>query len=441
MPSYYNLPLANNVFDIEDVNKYNKLPFYMVMNEVSRFPIYKTWDRLVGTKRWQPNMGSIMRGIRPEFSPVGDTFVSPANITDAPTKNVFETLESAEESRLKLHRFESKQFHFLPSFQDFRDNQLKWNHDDIVRQIALFNERFIRGVVLSRSPNLMVAGDQGGELNLGSPTGDMLPVIAGTQTSFVAAGGGGALVAKTSAYLQAQAETVGQGLTLKVVYKACNILDDDLGAPTFEGTINSPRDNELVKGKYVLITSTEAWRAFVFDDSVANLKSLELDLLFDGFRGSLFGMVTAKAEKFPLRMTENGVFHAPQITDNSPHPTIAGATVNKTRPNPNYTDINISPFEFAFLVGEDGYNSITVGPPPKEFTQRSMDAEKFYSLRWNGEVQLTDQVLIKYADGTLDLNRYGTQLQLISQAVMGVLPAETNNVLPVLFRRRRVATT
>ena len=55
-----------------------------------------------------------------------------------------------------------------------------------------------------------------------APTGDMLPVIAGTQTTFAASGGGG--VAKTSAYLQAQAETCAQGLTLKVVYKACNFV-------------------------------------------------------------------------------------------------------------------------------------------------------------------------------------------------------------------------
>lgn len=420
MPSYYNLPYYQDASSVEDVNKYNKLPFYLSMNEVRRFPLYKTWDTLYGKKKWSPNMGTIMKGVRPEPTPIGDNFVFPNNITESPLKNVFETLESTEEARLKIHRFESKQFHFLPSFQDFRDNQLKFNHDDIVRQISVYNEKFIRGVIFAKAPNIMVAGHiDGTELLTGVPTADMN--AAGT-----AAG------SKTSAYLAGIASKVGQALTLKVIYKACSFLDDDLAAPPFEGTLNTPRDNELVKGKYVLICGTDSWRQFTFDDSIAQLKSINLDLLFDGFKGSLFGMITCKPDRKPLRMAADGTFPVPELVD---------VATNKTRPNPSYTSLDLAPFEWAFLCGADAYSSITVGPPPKEFTSRSMDAAKFYSLKWNGEVQLTDQVLIRNADGSLDLNRYGTQLQFISQLVLGILPGEVNNVLPILFRRRRLATT
>lgn len=436
MPSYYDLPAYTNAYSVEDVDKYQKLPFYLVMNEIKRFPLYKTWDALFGNKKWTPNMGSIMRGVRPENSPVGDSFVFPQNITGVPNKNVFETLESVEEARLKLHRFESKQFNFLPSFQDFRDNQLKWNHDDIVRQIALYNERFIRGVVLSRSPNIVVAGNQGTSANLGTTELLQNCPVADINSTFDALG------SKTKGYFADVAGQVGQALTLKVLYKACSYIDDDLGALPFDGTLNTPRDNELVKGKYVIVLGTDAWRQFTFDDSVANLKSIQLDLLFDGFKGSLFGNLTCKPEKFPLRMKADGTFVAPQVTDVT-QVTLSDGTVvarNKTRPNPDYTNLNITPIEWAFMCAAEGYNSITVGPPPSDFTAKSMSAEKFYSLRWNGEVQLTDQVLIQYPDGTLDLNRYGTQLQLISQCVMGVLPAEVNNVVPIAFRRRRIAT-
>lgn len=437
MPSYYDLPAYTSAYSVEDVNKYQKLPFWLTMNEIKRFPYFKTWDVLFGKKKWTPNMGSIMRGVRPEPSPIGDSFVFPQNITSVPNKNVFETLESVEEARLKLHRFESKQFNFLPSFQDFRDNQLKFNHDDIVRQIALYNERFIRGVVFSRSPNIIIAGNNGtqaalggNELFTGAPTAD----VNTTQD---------AANSKTKAFLGAVAQSVGQALTLKVLFKSCSFLDDDLGALPFEGTMNVPRENELVKGKYVCIMGTDAWRQFTFDDSVANLKSINLDLLFDGFKGSLFGNLTCKPEKFPLRMKMDGTFVAPQITDVTAVTLSDGSVVqrNKTRPNPTYTDLIVTPIEWAFLCAADGYNSITVGPPPSEFSAKSMSAEKFYSLRWNGEVQLTDQVLIQYPDGTLDLNRYGTQLQLISQAIFGVLPAEVNNVVPIAYRRRRIATT
>jgi hypothetical protein len=129
------------------------------------------------------------------------------------------------------------------------------------------------------------------------------------------------------------------------------------------------------------------------------------------------------------------VFVAPQIVEDG---------TNKTRPNPNYTsidedDIAVANNEIAFLVGADAWKSLTVGPPPKEFSSRSMDAEKFYSLRWNGEIQLTDQLLVRYSDGTLDLNRYGTNLQLIGQAALGALAGEVNNVLPIYFKRSRIA--
>jgi hypothetical protein len=129
-------------------------------------------------------------------------------------------------------------------------------------------------------------------------------------------------------------------------------------------------------------------------------------------------------------MADDGTFVAPQIVD---------LTTGKTRPNPQYTSLTTAPYEWAFLVGADAWKTISVGPPPSEFATKNMSAEKFYSLRWSGEVQLTDQCLIKYSDGSIDLNKYGTHLQLISQSVFGALAGEVNNVIPILFRRSRVS--
>ena len=439
MPAFYNVPLigdaTNTPFAIEDVDKFQKLPFYLVMNEVRRFPMYKTWDSLFGSIKWQTNMGSIMRGVRPEPSPDGSSFVYPANITSTPVRNIYETLESTEEARVKQQRFESKQFHFLPSWQDFRDNQLKFNHDDIIRQVSIFNERFLQGCAYYRAPNVYICGNNGTQAQLGSddfvpgvPTND-LPTVTASGVVTVPANG------KTDAYHASVAQAIVSPLTLRHIYRAMQYFDDDVGALPFEGTLNTPRDNELVKGKYVLILGTDAWRRFVFDDTVSELKSINLDLLFDGFKGSLFGHITTKPLRCPLRFTNDGIFVAPQIVEDG---------TNKTRPNPNYTkidedDIAVANNEIAFLVGADAWRSVTVGPPPKEFSSTSMDAEKFYSLRWNGEIQLTDQLLIKYSDGSIDLNRYGTNLQLIGQASLGALAGEVNNVLPIYFKRTRIA--
>jgi hypothetical protein len=272
MPSYYDVPLIGldsiPNLQVEDVNKYQKLPFYLVKNEVKRFPLYKTWDLLFGSQKWTPNMGSIMRGVRPEYSPIANSFVYPQNITGLPNKNVFETSESTEEARIKIHRFESKQFHFLPSFQDFRENQLKWNHDDIIRQIAFYNEQFIRGMVFYRSPNIYICNNNGNSTQLGAsnlvvgcPTNDPASTVPNDG--------------KTAAFLQDVAGAVGGNFSLRSLYNACQVLDEDLSAPTFEGVNNSPKENALVQGRYVLVCGTEVWRNFLVDPMVNQLKAIQ----------------------------------------------------------------------------------------------------------------------------------------------------------------------
>lgn len=435
MPAFYDVPLigtsANANLQVEDVDKFQKLPFYLVMNEVRRFPQYKVWDSLFGSIKWQSNMGSIMRGVRPEPSPDGNSFVFPANITSTPTRHIFETLESTEEARVKLQRFESKQFYFLPSWQDFRDNQLKFNHDDIIRQVAMFNEKFIQGNAYFRAPNAYVCGNAGTDSQLG--TGDLL---VGIPTNDLPTSSTIPINGKTAAYHAAIAAVTEAPLTLRHIYRAVQFFDEDIGANPFEGTLNTPRDNELVKGKYVLIMGTQAWRRFTFDETTGSLKNINLDLLFDGFKGSLFGNVTCKPIRNPLRFDEDGTFVSRELIEDG---------TNKTRPNPLYTSLNdigagkAAKWEVAFLVGADAWRTISVGPPPSEFTSKNMDAEKFYKLRWNGEIQLTDQCLVRYSDGTVDLNRYGTQLQLIGQAAQGALAGEVNNILPIYFRRSVVA--
>ena len=99
-------------------------------------------------------------------------------------------------------------------------------------------------------------------------------------------------------------------------------------------------------------------------------------------------------------------------------------------------------------MGADAFKTISVGPPPKEFASKSMSAKKFYSMKWNGEVTLTDQFLIPSGasgstgnplsdTGTQDLNVYGDYLKFISQAVFGGIPGDARHCLPIIYKRRR----
>ena len=259
-------------------------------------------------------------------------------------------------------------------------------------------------------------------------------------------------------------------ITLKEIFKAMLVLQEDIQAPTFDRLYNVPKTSEMVKGKYLLICSTEAWASLLWDTNLrtgtgtgaaTQLAPANLNLLQDGFAGDLFGKVTAKFDPFPMRFNHNGTFVVPQKESGG-----------KVVPNPAYTaigdgdtgfdsdgsenDAGNASYEIAFLVGADAFKSINVGPPPKEFAGKNMNAKKFYSMKWNGEVTLTDQFLVPTAVGSgvgttdsaltaqpgdtgTELNVYGDYLKFISQAVIGGIAGDARYCLPIIYKRRRTS--
>lgn len=421
MPSYYELPAVFGNASVEDVDKFNSLPYYLVMNELGLFPRWNIWDRLFGSIDWETNMGDVMRAVTPQPSPVGETFFFPQNVTADPNKNIYETGEATEEARVKWHRYESKQFNFLPYFRAFWRNQIKYTHKDIVRQVQVSNNMFIRTNVWFKSPVVYVAGKG----LVDAPVGD-------GNTALTAAN------SKNLAWLSAAVAQADTNLSLRVMHNTCSVLQEDIGAPAFEGdggNGNTAKDNEGLRNRYVMVGGNDAWRGLYLDPTLPSLKTDSLDLVFGAFKGSLFGgLMTYKVDPFPIRIhrTAAGVISVP-------NPQVVNNTDKRIYVNPLYRDAQ---YEVAFLCGADAYQTIKVGPPPNEFTGQNMKASKFYSMRWNGEIQLTDQILIQRGsvaggDLTYELNRYGTQLQLIGQATHGILPGDVRNVLPVIYQRNR----
>ena len=444
MPSFYNLPGQLAPAQIQPNNLFAQLPFYLVMNEVQQYVKWKEFDQLYGSIPWQENMGSTMEATTPQRSPVGRSFFFPNPITVASNKDVYQVTESNETTILYKHKYVSFVFNFVPSFQIFWDKYIKFNSDDIVQQISWSNNQFIETNMWYNATNVYLCGTG---LVSGAPIGAM-------NTTYTAAN------SKTATWLVATSQGTGgntgvqQNLRLRDVYRAIMNLQDDLGAPSFDGALNMPTDNEGLKGKYVLMCGSEDYYNFTFDPDVngvngvqGQLKSVNLDLLFEGFKGSLFGQITCKIKKYPVR------YSAQNITDGAGNvlwaagvpidPEIFDPTDNKWKPNPYYTSLVSAPFSVAWLLGDSYCKTVKIGPPPKEFATKNMDAQKFYSLRWNGEVRLTDQVLITNADGTYDLNDFGENLQLKAQLTFGYLTTERRFAFPMLIRRQRpsVVTT
>lgn len=417
MPSWYEQPATFALAETEDKDKFAKLPFYLVKNEVKTAPRWNIWDQLFGTIPWKANMGNIMKSARPEPSPIANTFVYPNNVDVEPTKNVYEVDEALQTARIKAQDFETRLITFVPSFQDFWQGQVKYKSSDITRQIQIFNNQFIRTVAYQRSPLVQIAG-----------------VADLTNAPYSDEGQTDVKNAAWRANIAAQVKT---NLTLNVINRAQIALEEDLDAPPFEGVNNMPSDNEGLKGKFVLLCDSEAYSMFRYDQTAHDLKSVNLDLLFNGFRGSLWSKITCKLEKGAIRFGADGTIYNPQIVLDE----TAEGRGRQVIVNPDYASLTKAPFGVAWLMGADAYKSIAVGAPPKEFSSKAIDQKKFYSMNWNGEVYITDQVLRVTTSGGnvthVDTNKYGRLLQLIASVTCGCLPGQPRNCIPIIYRRAR----
>lgn len=433
MPAFYDMPKSFATFASEDPDRLQKLPYYLVKNEVKQFPTWNVFEQLLSDISWQPNEGNVMRAVTPQRSPVGRALFFPNPITTVPNKDVYQVTESQENAIVYAHTYESFQFNFVPSFNSFWKNYIQFADNDVVSKIGISHNQFLETNMWFSSQYAFLCGT--GIVSTPSGLGNSTLTAAGS---------------KTAAWLIAATQPgnntgVQQNLTLRDIYNASMALTEDFGAPPFEGTRNMPKDNEGIKGKYALITSNEAWMSLPFDPDIMNklngLAPCDLNLLFNDFKGLLFGTIVAKINRYPLRFNivnvnypdgsvlyPAGTFIPPEIFDQ---------TDNKWKPNPSWTSRISAPYEVSWLMGADFGKSIKVGPPPKEFAERNMAAEKFYELRWNGETRIIDQVLVQYADGTYDINNYATQVKIISMLTHGYLPCERRYAFPIIAERKR----
>ena len=130
---------------------------------------------------------------------------------------------------MKRHNYESAYFGFVPSFQDFRKNQIGHNMKNLTQHVSLANDFFIRSHVFHRSPAVFISGKPvtgsgafAGNEVVSAPTGD---------------GSEDGSTAKTTAWLQEAAAQVGNNLGnlgFKTLKKLVTIMREDFQVPFFE---------------------------------------------------------------------------------------------------------------------------------------------------------------------------------------------------------------
>ena len=405
-----------------DKDYYNKLPYYLTGFQSDYLKKWQKWGKILPKRlKWQPNMGATMRRVAQEWSPNIRQEAIPQLISDVPTTDVTFTRERSFDVQVYRHRFQTREFWFLPEWQDFF-RHLEHEYEDLQQQITNYYELFLRTRVFHHSPSVYLAGV--GLTN--APTG--IPNAAGTA-------------AKSDATISSWLEQPIEPLTLTEIFKVISVAMNQVGMTPYKGS-GMPQENKGLDVQYKLLMDNEAFLQFTNDPWAKENRMLTVDITNNTFKGSLFGMVQCDFERYPLRYK----YAAGTVTRPNPETVLESASQleqnNRTAPNPDYT--TNAQYGVAFLIGGDGgYDAMDVGPPPATFTK---SVESVKGMNWNGKADWTKKFLIqcKNGDGTAvtELNEtWGEHMRAQAQLAMSIAPSNAYNVLPIIYKRNIGLTT
>lgn len=418
MPNAINLPRCTNLWTEQDRDLFNRLPVYMNKLASERLQFHSRHTKLLKPIKWQANMGNLMQGVRKVPSPILRAQAFPNPITNMPRKDVLEIRETSEQCQVHRQNFESNLLHFQPSFADFLTDHVDKQTEDISEKVDIYAEYFYRAAIFHAAPFVWICGKANGtEL---------------TTTNYWQ--GANISEVKNAAMLQALVAQCTKQLDLRNFSKIATVLHNDLRAVPYSGKpMSDGTDGSFLNTKFCMTMGTEVWDLFPFDSFLTANRKLDLDIVTGPFKGSLFGRWTTMHEYYELRIAADGTVPAPETIEENPN------AYNRGEPIPNPAYLNAE-FGVAFAYGNDAYKFLQIGGPPKDFANMTM--KRFANLNWNGQVDITQNVLINCLnqhDAVIqDTNKRGEFIQLIADLTLGIIPVQRRHVVPIIYRRTRV---
>lgn len=414
----------------QQLDLYNKLPFYFLEAQADYRKHWTVWDKLFNKVPWKPNMGDTMRRVAAEPTPIMRQMAFPQLLSSVPTTDVINYRERKIDAKVHWQDFVSPHFNFLPEFQDFMKH-IDRNMENINRQVTIYEDVFYRTRVFHHAPFAYVCGVG----LLDAPTGD---------------GSADGSTAKSNAWISAQVGAalagVQQGtLTFQELYKALNHFEQDIGATPFEGPGTPKGDSNPLNERFCLVLSPEAWNNFVDDPWLKENRPLNMNIVTDAFKGDLFGRIRCRLERYPIRIAVDNDFAftsypVPEIIEENPDREDYG----RTRPNPGFSQASQAQLEVAFLVGGNAADVIDVGPPPSEFV-RTLDQGAAIKMNWNGKSYMNKDFLVPCKDQAgntfYDYNSWGRYLRIQASLALGISPFNMQNIMPIFFKRKAVINT
>lgn len=414
MPVFTDLNDLARRFEVQNQDELSKYAVYFVMNSLKRNQIKQCWNMFFADRKWQPNMGPIMQGVRLEPTPIPRQFFRPQAITGRANQDIFDHQESQERATVRWHKYRSRLIYFLRNFQDFISDQIKPGQADIDDKILYGNELFLRTTMWDRAEVVYVAGKAD-------------PLVAapnsGPSTGYLDN-------PKNANWLAQQVADCQARLTPELLDNIFHTAREDLGIYPFDGAgamSKMPKENDPLEGQYVCLISGEAYGQLKWTNGFDKLRAITNDYLHKKFMGQLLGNLMVKSEYKPIRLAEDGTAHEPEVQDDNRQPV----------PNPNYSKPVNSPVEVGWVIGGEVASAVEIGPPPREFAGGA-SAKKISGMMWNGKTYITDEIVLRDDDtGLYDYNSDHEYLRIQGTATHACLPKRAKNILPFFFRRAR----